>query len=161
MLTYAATIDEFLDAWRWGDWNEFRIRIVGAKPVVTSWVNGVKIAELDMATLVAPNYDADAIAAFLGRRGTSPSRCTTTIPGSGSADGASTPHAAGGTSASRNCDYLLGVLDLVFRWPLRAAPAMTSIVCEAGAAPWCSQPTSIDLRSGTTSSSWSEAHRRL
>ena len=69
MLTYAATIDEFLDVWRWRDWNEFRIRIVGAKPVVTSWVNGVKIAELDMATLVAPNYDADATAALLGSEG--------------------------------------------------------------------------------------------
>jgi len=69
LLRYAATIDEFLDVWRWSDWNEFRVRIVGAKPVVTSWVNGVKIAELDMATLVAPHYDADAVAALLGRRG--------------------------------------------------------------------------------------------
>ena len=69
MLSYAATIEEFLDAWRWRDWNEFRIRIVGAKPIVTSWVNGVEIAEIDMATLVAPHYDADAVASFLGRRG--------------------------------------------------------------------------------------------
>ena len=69
MLTYAATLDEFLDIWRWRDWNEFRIRIVGAKPVVTSWVNGVKIAQLDMAMLVAPNYDAEVTAAFLGRKG--------------------------------------------------------------------------------------------
>ena len=69
MLSYAATIDEFLAVWRWRDWNELKIRIVGAKPVVTSWVNGVKIAELNMATLVAPNYDADAVAALLGRRG--------------------------------------------------------------------------------------------
>ena len=55
--------------WRWRDWNELRVRIVGAQPLVTTWVNGVKIAELDMATLVAPNYDADAVAALLGPRG--------------------------------------------------------------------------------------------
>ena len=34
-----------------------------------SWVNGLKIAELDMATLVAPHYDADAVAALLGPAG--------------------------------------------------------------------------------------------
>ena len=69
MLAYAATMEEFLDAWRWLDWNELRVRIVGAKPTVTSWVNGVKIAELDMAKLDTPNYDADAVADLLGPRG--------------------------------------------------------------------------------------------
>ena len=68
-LSYAASLEEFLDVWRWRNWNEQRVRIVGAKPVVTTWLNGGKIAELDMATLVAPNYDADAVAAILGPRG--------------------------------------------------------------------------------------------
>jgi hypothetical protein len=43
------------------------VRIVGARPVLTTWVNGLKVADLDMATLEAPNYDA--VAALLGPRG--------------------------------------------------------------------------------------------
>lgn len=69
LLTYGASVDEFLAAWRWDDWNEFRIRIVGAQPVVTCWINGVKTGEIDMATMVFPQYDADAVAELLGRRG--------------------------------------------------------------------------------------------
>jgi hypothetical protein len=69
MLSYATTIDEFLAAWRFNDWNEFRIRVVGAKPEVTVLINGLKVAEINLATLDAPHYDADAVAAFLGRDG--------------------------------------------------------------------------------------------
>jgi hypothetical protein len=69
LLEYAATLDEFLTAWRWLDWNSLRIRCVGERPHVTTWINDVKIAEIDLATLKAPNYDADAVAAFLGTAG--------------------------------------------------------------------------------------------
>ena len=69
MLSYAATIEDFLEAWHWLDWNELRIRIVGAKPVITTWVNGLRIAELDMATLEASHYDADAVTELLGPSG--------------------------------------------------------------------------------------------
>jgi hypothetical protein len=69
LLTQAAGVDEFLAVWRFGGWNEFRVRIVGAKPAVTVWINGLKVAAIDLSTLVAPNYDADAIAALLGREG--------------------------------------------------------------------------------------------
>lgn len=69
LLSYAATLEEFLAAWRWRDWNEFRIRVVGARPVVTTWVNDVRIAEIDLAHLVAEHYDADDVAALLGSRG--------------------------------------------------------------------------------------------
>lgn len=68
MLTHAATLDEFLGVWRWGSWNDFTIRIVGEKPVVTCWINDLEIAELDMAALVAPHADADAVANLLGPR---------------------------------------------------------------------------------------------
>jgi hypothetical protein len=57
MLSFAASLEEFLAVWRWRDWNELRVRIVGARPVVTTWVNGLKVAELDMATLEPPKYD--------------------------------------------------------------------------------------------------------
>ncbi len=69
LLSYAATLDEFLAAWRWLDWNSLRIRCVGDRPRVTTWINDVMIAEIDLATLKAPNYDAGAVADFLGTTG--------------------------------------------------------------------------------------------
>lgn len=69
MLTYAAGADEFLAAWRFGDWNEIRVMIVGRKPAATVWINGLKFSAIDLATLVAPNYDAHAVAELLGPRG--------------------------------------------------------------------------------------------
>lgn len=60
---------EFLAAWRDGDWNELRIRCEGVRPRVTTWVNGVFVAEIDLGTLVADHYDADAVAATLGGEG--------------------------------------------------------------------------------------------
>ncbi|MEZ0493402.1 DUF1080 domain-containing protein [Kineococcus sp. TBRC 1896] len=68
-LSYAADVEDFLAVWRVGDWNTMRIRCVGAEPVITTWVNDVRIAELDTATLQAPDYDADAVHAVLGDRG--------------------------------------------------------------------------------------------
>lgn len=66
MLTRSATVDDFLSVWRWGDWNEFRIRCIGAKPRTTVWINDLLVAEIDLARLVAPNYDPDAVAGALG-----------------------------------------------------------------------------------------------
>lgn len=68
-LNYAADVEDFLNAWRWNDWNELRIRCVGALPVITTWVNGLKIAELETATLDSPDYDPQAVLAVLGDRG--------------------------------------------------------------------------------------------
>jgi hypothetical protein len=68
-LSYAADVDDFLNVWRWDGWNELRVRCVGAMPVITTWINGLKIAELDTATLDSPNYDPDAIYKVLGDRG--------------------------------------------------------------------------------------------
>lgn len=68
-LSYAADVQDFLDVWKWDDWNEIRIRCVGALPIITTWVNGLKIAELDTATLDSPDYDPDAVLALLGDRG--------------------------------------------------------------------------------------------
>ncbi|WP_460798622.1 3-keto-disaccharide hydrolase [Microbacterium sp. GXF0217] len=69
LLTYVSDVDDFLATWRFGDWNEFRIRVVGAKPTATVWINGLKIAAINLATISAPNYDADAVASFLGPSG--------------------------------------------------------------------------------------------
>jgi Domain of Unknown Function (DUF1080) len=69
LLTEAGNVEDFLANWRFLDWNTFRIRITGAKPVVTVWINGTLTASINLSTLQAPNYDADAVAAALGREG--------------------------------------------------------------------------------------------
>src|SRR4051794_38788948 len=46
-LAFGATATEFLAAWRFGDWNELRIRCVGRVPRITTWINGARIGELD------------------------------------------------------------------------------------------------------------------
>lgn len=68
-LAYAADVEDFLKVWRWDGWNELRIRCVGALPVITTWINGLKIAELDTATLDSPNYDPRDVLDTLGARG--------------------------------------------------------------------------------------------
>lgn len=68
-LSHAASVEDFLKVWRWAEWNEFRIRCVGALPVITTWVNGLKIAEVDTPTLNAPDYEPSAVLDTLGSRG--------------------------------------------------------------------------------------------
>lgn len=69
LLSYAAPIEEFLAAWRWADWNRFTIRCVGAYPVLTTWINGVKICELDTGAIRHPHYDRETAYRLLGREG--------------------------------------------------------------------------------------------
>lgn len=69
MLTQAADVQDFLDVWRWDDWNEFRIRCVGHLPTTTVWINDLLVAEIDLARLEAPNFDPHAVAEVVGGRG--------------------------------------------------------------------------------------------
>ena len=69
LLTRAGDPREFLAAWRFGDWNDLRIRCVGALPVLTTWVNGVLVAELDVASIDWPGFDAAAVLEALGPAG--------------------------------------------------------------------------------------------
>ncbi|WP_320203620.1 3-keto-disaccharide hydrolase [Agrobacterium rosae] len=69
LLSEACTAEEFLEAWKFEDWNDFRIVITGIKPQATCWINGLKIASIDLASITYPNYDADAVAQFLGPKG--------------------------------------------------------------------------------------------
>ncbi len=68
-LAWHSAPEEFFRVWRFGGWNTLRIRCIGEYPRITTWVNGAKIAELDAAKLQAPDYDRDAVARFLGRKG--------------------------------------------------------------------------------------------
>jgi hypothetical protein len=69
LLSYAATGEEFLKVWKFGEWNTFRIRCEGESPRLTTWINGIRIAELDTRTADLPNFDKQAVLRRLGRRG--------------------------------------------------------------------------------------------
>jgi hypothetical protein len=69
LLSFAATPEQFLKAWKFGEWNTFRIRCEGDLPCLTTWINGVKIAELDTDKTALPNFDKKAVLERLGQRG--------------------------------------------------------------------------------------------
>ncbi|UQN28774.1 3-keto-disaccharide hydrolase [Brachybacterium kimchii] len=69
MLTRAGDAGEFLAAWRWRGWNSLRIVCEGTPPHVTTWVNGVMVAEIDCASFAYPGYDAEKVWSTLGPRG--------------------------------------------------------------------------------------------
>ncbi|MCJ1675554.1 MULTISPECIES: DUF1080 domain-containing protein [unclassified Rathayibacter] len=69
LLSRSSSIAPFLRSWRFDDWNTLRIRCVGERPVVTSWINGHLVASLDTATMHHPGYDPDAVWGLLGPAG--------------------------------------------------------------------------------------------
>jgi len=69
LLIQSGSAEDFLARWKFLGWNSFRVRVVGAKPRATVLINDQLTAEIDLATLSFPNYDADAVAAALGREG--------------------------------------------------------------------------------------------
>jgi len=69
LLAYAAPVEEFLKTWKWADWNTFKIRCEGKYPYLTTWINGVKICEMDTAKIIHPNYNNEEVAKLLGREG--------------------------------------------------------------------------------------------
>ena len=68
-LDYAAPVEQFLKIWNVDGWNQFHIRCVGEIPHLTTWINGVKIAELDTAKMKAPKWDPKAMLDLVGRTG--------------------------------------------------------------------------------------------
>lgn len=68
-LDYAAPVEQFLRVWKTGGWNEFRIRCTGAIPQLTTWINGLKVAELDTAKMKAPKWNPEETLQKLGSTG--------------------------------------------------------------------------------------------
>ena len=62
-ISQVAVAEKIKDVWKPGDWNSFRIRMEGAVPTVTLWVNGEK-----MWTVTQPQNDftAGAISGMIG-----------------------------------------------------------------------------------------------
>jgi hypothetical protein len=69
ILKYAGDVDDFLKVWKWGGWNTIKVRCEGRIPTLTTWVNGLKISVLDMSAIEWNNYDAEACAEMMGRKG--------------------------------------------------------------------------------------------
>ena len=69
ILKYAADVEDFLKVWKFGQWNTVKVRCEGRIPTLTTWVNGLKIAVLDMNAIEWENYDAEACAKMLGSKG--------------------------------------------------------------------------------------------
>ena len=68
-LDFAAPVEVFLKVWKPDGWNQFRIRSVGEIPVLTTWINGERISELDTARVKSPGYDPKAMLEKIGRAG--------------------------------------------------------------------------------------------
>jgi len=49
-LLYSAKAEDFNKVWRHGEFNTLRIRCEGPQPLITTWINGVKMMELDGTT---------------------------------------------------------------------------------------------------------------
>lgn len=67
--TWSAEPDAFFEAWRFGEWNEIRVRCEGRLPTISTWINGEKLASVDTANMQAEGYDAEAVATLLGQAG--------------------------------------------------------------------------------------------
>ena len=67
--TWSAGPEAFFETWRFGEWNEIRIRCEGRLPMLATWINGKKMASADTGKMVAAGYDAEAVASLLGRTG--------------------------------------------------------------------------------------------
>lgn len=52
-LVYSAPARDFNETWRHGEFNTLKIRCTGPEPRITTWVNGVKMMEMDGATFKA------------------------------------------------------------------------------------------------------------
>jgi hypothetical protein len=69
-LVYSCRPEEWVEAWKVGDWNAVLIRVEGGPlPRITSHINDLKVCEFDAATTSAAGFDRDEIAKTLGAEG--------------------------------------------------------------------------------------------
>jgi hypothetical protein len=83
-LVYSSKAADFNKVWRHGEFNTLKIRCTGKYPVITTWVNGVKMMEMDSTTFKARSlagmrakawitpsaYDKEKILESTGGKGT-------------------------------------------------------------------------------------------
>lgn len=66
---YVVPAEKLLSVWKLNDWNSFRIRAVGEIPYLTTWINGLKVSELDTAKMVTSGWDPKKVIDLVGREG--------------------------------------------------------------------------------------------
>lgn len=66
---YSISGDEWVKAWKLGDWNTARVVCVGQPPKITTWINGVKVSEFNGTSFSGANYDKQKVADTLGPQG--------------------------------------------------------------------------------------------
>ncbi|MEM0897640.1 MAG: family 16 glycoside hydrolase, partial [Verrucomicrobiota bacterium] len=65
----AANFEQFREVWKVNEWNRFRVRCVGANPVITTWINDLEIATLDSSDTGIEGYDPAIIGQRVGAQG--------------------------------------------------------------------------------------------
>jgi hypothetical protein len=63
------TLEDFLAAWKVGEWNAARIRCVGAQPKISVWINQLQVCRFNGETCTLPAYDKDRVLKQLGPQG--------------------------------------------------------------------------------------------
>jgi hypothetical protein len=59
----------WVSAWKVGDWNTARLRVVGSPPRITTWINGRKVNEFNGQTFAGKGYDKAKVSQLLGSEG--------------------------------------------------------------------------------------------
>lgn len=59
----------FAKAWKWGEWNTLKVRIVGQLPRITTWINGVRILDVDFTRYNHPDFDPEKVKGLVGPEG--------------------------------------------------------------------------------------------
>jgi hypothetical protein len=65
----ACTADEWTKAWKVGEWNVLKVRVVGNPPRITTWINDLLVSEFDGAAFAGEAYNKDMVAEQLGPTG--------------------------------------------------------------------------------------------
>ncbi|MCB1230611.1 MAG: DUF1080 domain-containing protein [Verrucomicrobiae bacterium] len=54
------TQEEWLEAWKTGEWNRMRIRVTGGElPVIETWVNDLAVCRIDLSKTTHPQFDEE------------------------------------------------------------------------------------------------------
>jgi hypothetical protein len=65
-LLSACTPEEWIKAWKIGDWNTARIICQGKYAQITTWINGQQVCQFDGASSTAAKYDKEKVVEQLG-----------------------------------------------------------------------------------------------
>lgn len=68
-LIHSCTPEEWVKTWKVNDWNTAKVRVEGRYPMITTWINNLKVCEFDGAKATTDKYDKEGIFKQLGDEG--------------------------------------------------------------------------------------------